>query len=272
MPSRGRSLTGIVRASHPAPTVAVTLLVAAFALVLGASAKGAGELAFVVLLGQLSVGWSNDAGDAQADARAGRSEKPIVAQRVAASVVWRLAWAALALCVVLSILLLGWRAGSAHIAAVAAAWAYNLWLKDTVLSPLPYAVAFGLVPVVVLGVADACVVAPASAVAVAALLGVGAHLANTARDIDSDTAVGRGGLARRLGSTASRALAVGCVALAALALVVGVSVAVPALVLVLGAQVLVLGLAAWVGEGRWLFPTLLGLAALDAGVLGLWVR
>ena len=52
---------------------------------------------------------------------------------------------AAALCVPLSFAM-GWAAGAAHLVAVASAAGYNLGLKATALSPLPYALSFGLVP------------------------------------------------------------------------------------------------------------------------------
>lgn len=267
-----RRYAALVQACHPGPGLAVTLLVTALAVFLGAGAGAAAGLALAVVTGQLSVGWANDAVDAQADAAAGRTDKPIVRLGLDVALVWRLALGALATCVVVSVVVLGWRVGLAHLGAVAAAWAYNLWLKDTVFSGVPYAVAFALVPVVALGVADPTASVSPWAVVAGACVGVGAHLANTARDIPSDERVGRGGLARRLGGGASRAVGVGCFAAAAGAVVLGLPDAGGPLVAILLAQVLALSLAAWVSGGRWFFPALLTLAILDAAALGIGVR
>src|SRR5206468_2403003 len=105
-------------------------------------------LAAAVFCGQLSVGWSNDAIDAPLDIAAQRRDKPVATGAISRST---LAWAAgvaLVADVPLS-LSLGWRAGGYHLAAVALAWSYNLGVKRTIASPVPYAVAFALVPVVV---------------------------------------------------------------------------------------------------------------------------
>lgn len=67
---------------------------------------------------------------------------------VGGGAVWAAAFAALLLCVPLS-LACGPVAGAVHLAAVAAAWAYNVKLKATVLSWLPYALGFGSLPAVV---------------------------------------------------------------------------------------------------------------------------
>ncbi|TKA04722.1 hypothetical protein FCI23_35190 [Actinacidiphila oryziradicis] len=83
-----------------------------------------------VLTGQLSAGWSNDALDALRDNVAGRRGKPVVAGTVRTAEVWAAAFAALALCVPLSLACGPW-AGAVHLAGVAAAWGYNLRLKAT---------------------------------------------------------------------------------------------------------------------------------------------
>jgi 4-hydroxybenzoate polyprenyltransferase len=285
-------LRGLVLACHPGPSLAVTVLAVGLAGFAGASTGAALGLGLSVLLGQLSIGWSNDAVDAADDAAAGRSAKPVVRGLVDVPTLWRAALLALGVAVVASIALLGWVAGGLHVVAVLSAWAYNLRLKDTVLSPLPYAAAFGLVPLIVAAVAALGEpvgsvggqapgaitsggiatggVAPGSLgalAAVGALLGAGAHLANTAPDVESDRAVGRGGLAVRTGAPAARALAVvGCAVAAALLLVV-VADASAGLGAALAAQVALLGVVAAWRAGRWLFPTMLVVAAADAVLL-----
>jgi 4-hydroxybenzoate polyprenyltransferase len=102
---------------------------------------------------------------------------------------------------------MGLRAGVVHLVAVAAAWSYNARLKATALSWAPYALAFGLVPsIVVLGLPGQPW-APWWATAAGALLGVGAHLANALPDLQDDLAEGIRGLPHRLGPRVSSALA-----------------------------------------------------------------
>lgn len=266
------TVRGLLLACHPGPVVAVTVVVTGLSLFAGADAASASGLAVAVLVGQFSVGWSNDAFDASSDAAAGRREKPTVGLGLALDVLWRAAFVALALGAVLSVLLLGWRLGALHMVAVLAAWAYNLRLKDTLASPLPYAVAFGLVPVVAVGVADPTAAAPLWAVVLGAALGVGAHLANTVADIDSDRTVGRGGIAVRLGSVATRVAAVASVAIAAGAVLVGAPGAGTGWAVVLLGQVGVLAATAAVRGGRALFPVLLTLAGLNAMILAFGSR
>jgi 4-hydroxybenzoate polyprenyltransferase len=200
-----RTLGGLARGCHPGPTVAVTALVTALAVVAGRDAAGCVLVAAAVLAGQLSIGWCNDAVDARRDATAGRAGKPIVDGTVSARTVWVAAVVALACCVPLS-LASGLPAGAVHLVGVLAAWAYDFGLKGTVLSWAPYAIGFGsLPPFVTLGLPGAPW--PAWwAVLAAALLGIGAHLANVLPDIDGDLATGVRGLPQRLGPATVRAL------------------------------------------------------------------
>jgi 4-hydroxybenzoate polyprenyltransferase len=192
------------RACHPEPTVAVTTLATALA-----ASAGQGHASAVVgvafLSGQLSVGWSNDWLDAARDRRSQRADKPVSRGEVSPQALRTAALLAVAACVPLS-LAMGVLAGTAHLVAVAAAWAYNARLKGTALSFAPYALAFGLVPsIVTLGLDDRAW-APPWATAAGALLGVGAHLANVVPDIEDDLANGIRGLPHRLGRRASSAL------------------------------------------------------------------
>ncbi|MEU4833443.1 UbiA family prenyltransferase [Streptosporangium sp. NPDC023615] len=200
-----RAVPGLLLACHPAPTVAVTVLVTALAVASGRDAAGCALVAAAVLTGQLSVGWCNDAVDAARDAAAGRTDKPVAGGAVSGRAVWAAAFTALALCVPLS-LASGPAAGAVHLVGVAAAWAYDLGLKATVLSWLPYAVGFGSLPAfVTLGLPGH----PWPAwwvVLAAALLGCGAHLANVLPDIPADLAGGVRGWPQRLGAGRVRAL------------------------------------------------------------------
>jgi 4-hydroxybenzoate polyprenyltransferase len=213
------SVPALVRACHPEPTAAVTAIATSLAVMSGLGARS-GWVAAAFLTGQLSVGWSNDWIDRERDVRSARADKPVVRGDVSAATLRTAALVALALCVPLS-LAMGWQAGVAHLVAVAAAWAYNARLKSTVLSFLPYAVAFGLVPsIVVLGL-EGRPWAPAWATVAGALLGVGAHLANTLPDLEEDLANGVRGLPHRLGARASAALSAVLLLLAAVVLAFG---------------------------------------------------
>jgi 4-hydroxybenzoate polyprenyltransferase len=199
-----RASRALAGACHPLPTVAVTALVTAGAAAAGRGATGTAAVALAVLAGQLSVGWANDALDARRDAAVGRVDKPAAGGALAPRVVAVAAVTALVLCVPLS-LLSGTRAAAAHLAGVVAGgWAYNLGLKATWWSPLPYALGFASLPAfVALGLPGHPW--PAWwAVLGAALLGVGAHLVNVLPDLADDQATGIAGLPHRIGATWSR--------------------------------------------------------------------
>jgi 4-hydroxybenzoate polyprenyltransferase len=125
--------------------------------------------------------------------------KPLVAGPVPAGLVGGLAVAALLACVPLS-LLSGWRGGLAHLVAVALAWAYNLGLKATVWSWFPYAASFALLVTFISLGRSGHPGPPWWAATAAALLGVGAHLANVVPDLDDDAATGVRGLPHRIGA------------------------------------------------------------------------
>lgn len=198
-----RRTGALLRACHPGPTVAVTALVGGLAAAAGADAAGCVLATAAVLAGQLSIGWSNDAIDAARDTATGRGDKPVAGGSVNARAVRTAAVVALALCVPLS-LGYGLLAGVVHLVGVVAGWAYNLGLKSTALSWLPYAIGFTSLPAfVTLGLPGT----PAPAwwiVTAAALVGVGAHLGNVLPDIEADLATGVRGGPQRLGPTAVR--------------------------------------------------------------------
>ncbi|HVE64538.1 MAG TPA: UbiA family prenyltransferase [Mycobacteriales bacterium] len=194
-------IRGLVRASHPAPTAVVTAVMTLLAVSAGRGWSSAG-VGLAVLAGQLSVGWSNDWIDCERDRASGREEKPIVSGLVGERTVAVAAVGAVLACVPLSYAS-GPRAGTAHLAGVAIAWGYNLGLKSTVLSALPYVVAFGLLPVLVTGGLPSAPDPPWWAIGAAALLGAGAHFANTLPDLADDARTGVRGLPHRLGASGS---------------------------------------------------------------------
>ncbi|ARK05512.1 ubiquinone biosynthesis protein UbiA [Cellulosimicrobium sp. TH-20] len=241
---RSRGLVrGLVVASHFPPTVMVTAFALALSAGIGAGARTTTLVALAVLTGQLSVGWSNDWLDARRDVAVGRADKPVVTGLVTAATLRAAALVALGACVVLS-LATGLLPGVVHVVAVGVAWSYNALLKATWWSWAPYAVSFGLLAVfVVLAAPGAGRPAP-WAVAAAALLGVGAHVANTLPDLEDDAATGVRGLPHRLGRRASSVLAPVLLA-AASALVVLAPPTPPGPVMwALGAVAVVLALAA----------------------------
>jgi 4-hydroxybenzoate polyprenyltransferase len=256
-----RLLRALVDACHPGPTATVTIVVAALSAAAGRDVLGVLIMAVATLTGQLSVGWSNDAFDADRDRRAAREAKPTVRGDVSATLLWRAAGVALALTVVTSYVAAGALGGTAHVIAVASAWSYNLLLKTTVLSPLPFAVSFGLVPAfVTYGLTPPA--APAAwLTATGALLGVGAHLANAIPDVETDEHVGAGGFVARVGVRRATWLALTALlaALVLLATHLGLGA-------VAGTAVVVTALAGVLATAIWAPPTALFRAVLVLAV------
>ncbi|WP_142157349.1 UbiA family prenyltransferase [Cellulomonas sp. SLBN-39] len=218
--ARAATAAALARACHLGPTVVVTALSTALAVGLGAAAPTVLLVLLVVLTGQLSIGWSNDWVDAARDRAAGRTDKPVVQGAVTAATLRAAAVGALVVSVAASALA-GPAAAVAHLGVVAMGWAYNLRLKATAASWVPYALAFALLPGFVVLALPGPALPAAWLLAVGALLGVGAHLANVLPDLEDDAATGVRGLPHRLGRRATGVLAPAVLALAVLVAVLG---------------------------------------------------
>jgi len=258
-------------ASHFSAVVTVS---GAATLLAGVAGRGIGTLwvALAVLAGQLSVGWSNDWLDAERDAVAQRREKPVVAGVVSASVVRSCALVALVACVPLSFLS-GWRAALVHLGAVVLAWAYNLKLKAGWWSPLPYAVAFAVLPAFVTLGLPSHAWPPLSLTVAAAFVGVGAHFLNTVGDTAADTATNVRGMPQRLGPEGSLVVGVAFLAAASVSLASGATShhlatnIILAVSLVIDGGVIVLTLRQ-VAQWPWRLTLLSGLSCLALFVVG----
>lgn len=237
----GQVARGLVLAAHPGPAAVVTVLAASLGVGLGSAPRTTLLVTAAVLTGQLSVGWSNDWIDAARDVAVGRSDKPVVTGLLDAATLRRWALGALAVCVVTSFLT-GPVPGAVHVVAVASAWAYNAALKRTAWSWAPYAVSFGLLLVFVALAEPGRGGPTAWGVVAAALLGVGAHVANVLPDLEDDAATGVRGLPHRLGRT--RATVAALVALLAAVAVTVLSPAGPPGPVAWGGAVCALALAA----------------------------
>ncbi len=203
--SKPPKLAALALASHPGPSVAVTLITVGLGFGAGLDAVRLLFLGLAMLAGQLSVGWSNDWIDAARDAAVGRTDKPTARGWITARAVRTAAWISAALMLVLAIPL-GWPAALTLVIAVALAWAYNAGLKKTAFSLVPYVLSFGSLP----AIATLALPTPAApavwALGVGGLLGAAGHFANTLPDLDDDATTGVRGLPHRLGRRWSSAL------------------------------------------------------------------
>lgn len=197
----------LIRAAHIEPTIAVTTLAALLAL---ASGLGATRLVLVtaaVFAGQLVIGWSNDLLDAGRDAAVGRGDKPLATGELSANAASAALGAAAIAALGLSAAL-GWRSALVNLVLmVGSGIAYNLGLKATMWSWLPYVVAFGSLPAVVSLAATPPTPPRVWVAAASAALGAAAHFLNTLPDLADDAATGIRGLPHRIGGPRSQGVA-----------------------------------------------------------------
>lgn len=245
----------------------MTLLAALLAAARGLALPDAVVVVAAVGAGQLTIGWGNDLLDVERDRAVGRTDKPLASGLVPQGWAQRALGVAALVCVVLS-LAAGWRSALVHLGLlVAMGHAYNLGLKATVWSWLPYAVAFGSLPAVV-SLADAPPGWPPWWLMTAgAALGVGAHLLNALPDLADDASTGIRGLPHRLGATASRVVAAALLAGASVLAAVGPAGAVPLWAAAVLVVVVGLSLVAALGSGRRPFQAAMVVALLDVVLL-----
>lgn len=201
-------------AAHGGPAIVVTLVTLVLGLASGLALERAALVTAMILLQQLSIGWSNDALDAERDTADARTDKPIARGDLDARLVLGLAIAAASGALALS-LLLGWQAAIAHAIFLASGWAYNAGLKRGVLATACYAVGFGALPLIVTLAPPEPRLAAWWAIAIGALLGIAAHCANVLPDLEDDAGHGIRALPHRWGARVSGLVALGSLALAA---------------------------------------------------------
>ena len=200
-----KKLKGLLKASHFGPTLIVTTI--SFAVSTFYWWEGpAYVIAFGVFTGQLVVGWSNDLYDLEDDLKHQRSKKPLVAGLITKEYLQKWLRFMVPFSFVANLLgPLGIKGGSVYMLGIACGVAYNFYFKFTMLSPLPFAIAFAALP--------SCVVIskdlnpPLWMLLGGALFGMAAHFINVIKDMDQDQASGIKGLPQRLGKTKSIAAA-----------------------------------------------------------------
>ena len=197
-------MRSLLRASHLGPTLAVTLV--SFLLASALWWEGpAYFISFGVFLGQLLVGWTNDLNDYQDDLKHNRIRKPLVSGELTKTSLLRAVKITTPIAVVFNLFgPLGIKGGLLYLFGVGMGVAYNFYFKSTVLSPLPYALAFAAFVSSIVIATDQNV--PIWLVLAGALFGVAAHFANVLKDLDQDLTSGIKGLPQRLGKKKSRTI------------------------------------------------------------------
>lgn len=194
----------LLRAAHVGPSAVVTLVVAGLGVAADVPAGRLVVLLTAVLAGQFAIGWCNDLVDAGRDRIAGRTDKPLATHqsRLTSTHVTVALVVSLGVTVGMS-LALGMPAGAWQLVLVASGLAYDLGLKATPASAVPYAVGFSLLPVFTVAARGDGATATWWAIVAGGCFGVGVHLANAVPDLAEDAATGVRGLPQRLGRTPS---------------------------------------------------------------------
>ena len=196
---------GLLKASHFGPTLLVVTITYVLSLT-QFSASDSLFIAFAILLGQFFVGWSNDLVDFPRDKAAMRVTKPLVAGTITEKTLRISIGFVLLSALTISLLSpLGISGSSIHFLGLLSATAYNLKLKSTILSVLPYVVSFGALPWAIYVAAGTT---PPTWLVLAFVLFTSAfHFLNVLKDMDTDIEQEVMGLPQVLGRNKSITMA-----------------------------------------------------------------
>ena len=208
------SFRALLRASHFGPTLIVTALSLFFASFYWWEGPAL-VIAICFFSGQLIVGWSNDLIDYKDDLSHQRTNKPLVTGSLTTSQLKTAIAINAPICVVINLFgPLGFIGGGLSLFAIAWALAYNLYFKFTLLSPLPYAIAFASLPTCM--ALSKSETPPTWMWLGGAILGMAAHFINVIKDMEQDRASNIRGLPQRIGKKASIFTAAALIILGAL--------------------------------------------------------
>jgi 4-hydroxybenzoate polyprenyltransferase len=200
-----RKVSGLLKASHFIPSLIVSSIAFAFGVHYWWEGP-AYVIAFTVFTGQLVVGWSNDLYDFADDQKHQRLNKPLVSGVITEKYLRSWLIFMVPFSFVANILgPLGFKGGLLYWLGIGCGVAYNFYFKFTFLSPLPFAVAFAILPSCIAISKD--VTPPLWMWLGGALLGCAAHFVNVLKDLDQDRASEIKGLPQIVGKKASIAIA-----------------------------------------------------------------
>ena len=192
----------LFRSTHPLPSFSVASFAVLFGLGVDLPLEKLWLVGLAVLTQQFSVGLSNDWLDAGRDKAVKRIDKPLAQGMVPLAAVRTASIAsaviALALASALGIAAFFWM-----LLMLAIGWAYNLGLKASGFSVVPYILGFGILPAFVTLSGQDPALPPVWVMIVAGLFGVAAHFANTLPDLLADRQTGVRALPHILGQKAS---------------------------------------------------------------------
>ena len=203
-----------LKAAHFGPTVIVTTIT--FLLALSQySLIDSLRVAVAIFAGQLVVGWSNDFIDAPLDIAAQRTKKPIVSKEINPEQLKGSIVFALVAALLLSLFSpLGITGTLIHFLGILSATFYNLKLKPTILSPIPYIISFGALPWAIY--LPAGNQPPLWLYLDFMLIAVAFHFFNVLKDFQWDIKQGIMGIPQRLGRNVSLIISISLVCSAVL--------------------------------------------------------
>ena len=211
-------LKGLLKASHFGPTLLVTAISFGFATYYWWEGP-AYLIAFGVFTGQLVVGWSNDLYDYQDDLGHNRKNKPLISGQITKELLqnW-LKWVTPFSFIANLFGPLGVKGGLVYMLGILCGVAYNFYFKFSVLSPLPYAIAFAALPSSI--AISKGITPPVWMWLGGALFGMAAHFINVIKDMKEDQISKIGGLPQRLGSKNSIWVAIILIAIGIAAIII----------------------------------------------------
>lgn len=203
-----KTTKALLIASHFIPTMLVSTISFLISLIHFSPLQSA-QIALAIFAGQLVVGWSNDLLDYPLDLAASRTHKPLVAKKITSNFLKKSIYIALITALVLSLLSpLGLIGTFIHFLAIFSATLYNLKLKTTVYSPLPYIFSFAALPWAIFLAADET--PPLWLYLAFALFATAFHFLNVLKDLPWDLSQNVLGLPQRIGRKNSIFIAISC--------------------------------------------------------------
>ena len=200
-----RTISGLIKATHFGPTFLV-VTISFFLSRMQYQPVDSLRIAIAILAGQCVVGWTNELVDYSLDAAAARSKKPLVGGLVTTNQLRIAISIALFMALLLSLISpLGVIGTLVHALLLLSATMYNLYLKKTVFSVLPYVISFGGLPWAVY--LSAGKNPPIWLVLGFIFFSSSFHFLNVFKDLETDVAQGVLGLPQQVGRTASLLIA-----------------------------------------------------------------
>lgn len=249
MGQRWRTLRALLRLTHPLPTLLNAVAAAALATVAGAPPNAAALVALTMLGVHTFIGATNDYVDRHRDA--GRPEKPLARGQLPPRVALLMAAAGLTTGLTAATQVSRLTVVLAALGALVG-FTYNVWLKRTALSWLPFAVGVSIIPAFAWSTVSSVLPTPILTLSLVALPG-GAALAlqNSLADRVLDAERGMRSAAVRLGEARALGALVVLHAMTFAALLLTAPSSTSPLLLSVAGLLLVVGTAGSATRSRW---------------------